>query len=329
MPDVPEAGDPGSPFHAGERHWQEAIGQRDAVEAMGRRMIRDHMPEQHQAFFPLLPNVVIGLLDENGHPWATALCGPPGFAWAPDAHTLRLDANLSDGDPAASGWRNGVQAGLVGLQHHTRRRNRLNGTLRLDASGVATVVVRQSFGNCPRYIEVRACTFDPSWRATNAPVKSAWHAGGLSPAAQAVIQRADTFFIASSSPDAGSPDLASSGGLDVSHRGGPVGFVRVDRNEDGEQGRTTLSWPDFPGNRMFNTLGNIQVQPRVGLLFLDVPTGGWLWLQGEAHVDASGPTDEAERHVRVRLTQAWWRDSGPLRWHAHGQHERAHEAGEA
>lgn len=318
MPDVPQACDPDSPFHAGERHWQEAIGQRDAVESMGRRMIRDHMPQQHQDFFALLPAVVIGLLDEQGHPWATALSGPPGFAWAPDAHTLRLDARPSKGDPAASGWRDGVQAGLVGLQHHTRRRNRLNGTLRLDDSGIASVGVRQSFGNCPRYIEVRECTFDPSWQAANAPVESAWHAGVLSPLAQEVIRRADTFFIASSSPDAGSTDLASSEGLDVSHRGGPAGFVQISQDE---QGRTTLSWPDFPGNRMFNTLGNIQVQPRVGLLFLDVPSGGWLWLQGVARVDASAPTDEADRHVHVRLTQAWWRASGPLRWHAHGEGE--------
>lgn len=317
MPDALEAGDPGSPFHAGERHWQEAIGQRDAVEAMGRRMIRDHMPEQHQAFFALLPAVVIGLLDDQGHPWATALSGPPGFAWAPDAHTLQIDTRLSDGDPAASGWRDGAQAGLVGLQHHTRRRNRLNGTLRLGASVGASVGVSQSFGNCPRYIEVRECTFEPSWSAANTPLENAWDAGQgkLSAVAQEVIRRADTFFIASSSADTSSPHLASSEGLDVSHRGGPAGFVQIGQDA---QGHTTLSWPDFPGNRMFNTLGNIQVQPRVGLLFLDVPTGGWLWLQGLAHIDASAPTGEAERHVHVRLTQAWWRASGPLRWRAHG-----------
>lgn len=317
-----DAHDPSSPFHAGERHWQAAIGQRDAVEAMGRRMIRDHMPEQHQAFFALLPAVVIGLLDEQGHPWATALCGPPGFAWAPDAHTLQLGAHLSEGDPAASGWRDGVQAGLLGLQHHTRRRNRLNGTLMLDGTGMATIGVRQSFGNCPRYIEPRECTFDPLWRAENAPVARAWQAGELAPVAREVIRRSDTFFIASSSPAATSEDLATlanSEGLDVSHRGGPTGFVQVAQDQ---QGQATLSWPDFPGNRMFNTLGNIQVQPRVGLLFLDVPTGGWLWLQGQARIATSGHGEEAQRRVEVRITQAWWRPGGPLRW-------RAHEAGDA
>lgn len=320
---MPDAIDPNSPFHAGERHWQEAIGQRDAVESMGRRMIRDHMPEQHQAFFPLLPSVVISLMDDQGHPWATALCGSPGFAWAPDAHTLRLNARLSEGDPAANGWRHGVQAGLLGLQHHTRRRNRLNGTLRLDESGVVTIGVRQSFGNCPRYIEPRVCAFDPQWSSTNVPVESAWQAGELAPVAQAVIRRSDTFFIASSSPAATSPDLAqlanlahlpNSEGLDVSHRGGPAGFVQLTRDDSGH---TTLSWPDFPGNRMFNTLGNIQVQPRVGLLFLDVPSGGWLWLQGLARIATSGPGDAAQRHVHVRITQAWWRASGPLRWRPH------------
>lgn len=310
---MPDADDPRSPFHAGERHWQEAIGQRDAVEAMGRRMIRDHMPQQHQAFFPLLPAVVIGLLDEHGHPWATALCGPPGFAWASDAHTLRLDARMNEGDPAASGWRHGAQAGLLGLQHHTRRRNRLNGTLRIDASGVATVGVRQSFGNCPRYIEARTCTFDPAWQASDTPVEQAWQAGELAPMAQAVIRRADTFFIASSSAAATSPDLADGEGVDVSHRGGPAGFVRLGHDDNGH---TTLSWPDFPGNRMFNTLGNIQVQPRVGLLFLDVPSGGWLWLQGRASISTSGLDPEAERHVHVGISQAWWRPQGPLRWSA-------------
>lgn len=313
---MPDADDTRAPFHAGERHWHEAIGQRDAVDAMGRRVIRDHMPQQHQEFFPLLPAVLIGLLDELGNPWATALCGPPGFAWAPDEHTLRLDARLSADDPAIGGWRHGVQAGLLGLQHHTRRRNRLNGTLRIDASGTATIGVRQSFGNCPRHIEPRECAFETGWQASASPIQSAWEAGELTSEACAVILRADTFFIASSSASATSNELASSEGVDVSHRGGPAGFVQVWQDD---KGQAVLSWPDFPGNRMFNTLGNIQVQPRVGLLFLDVHSGGWLWLQGKASISTSGLGPDAERHVHVCLTQAWWRPSGPLRWSAASQ----------
>lgn len=295
-----------SPFHAGEQHWQDTTGQREQVEAMGQRMIRDHMPEQHQDFFPLLPSVVVGVLDEQGHPWASALCGPPGFAWAPDAHTLRLGTRLPEGDPALAGWRHGSQVGLLGIQHTTRRRNRLNGTLVVGKSGLSSVLVRQSFGNCPKYIQVRHCDFDPGWQATTAAIEPAWESGVLTPQAEQVIRRSDTFFIASSSPDATSSAPRRSEGVDVSHRGGPPGFVEIAR---GANGHSTLSWPDFRGNQMFNTLGNIHVQPHVGLLFMDVTTGGWLWVQGLAHV-----TTRPERRVHVRPTAAWWRPSGPLVW---------------
>jgi len=297
-----------SPFHAGEQHWQNVIGQREHVESIGQRVIRDHMPDQHRAFFPLLPSVVVGVLDDGGHPWASALCGPPGFAWSPDAHTLRLDAQLPPGDPARVGWRHGAQVGLLGLQHTTRRRNRLNGTLLLDDDGRASVAVRQSFGNCPKYIQVRDCDFVPTWQPADAVVTSALSAEGLTPLAEQLIRQADTFFIASSSPGAHSHPLQRSDGVDVSHRGGPAGFVSVEFDAEGQ---LSLSWADFPGNQMFNTLGNIEVQPRVGLLFLDVAQGGWLWLQGLAHV-----TGQAERRVHVRPTAAWWRADGPLAWHA-------------
>jgi len=299
---------PTSPFHAGEQHWQSVVGRRDHVESIGQRVIRDHMPDQHRAFFPLLPSVVVGVLDENGHPWASAVCGPPGFAWSPDARTLSLDAELPPGDPARVGWRHGSQVGLLGLQHATRRRNRLNGTLLLGDDGRATVAVRQSFGNCPKYIQVRACDFVPAWQPADAKVTSALSDGGLTPLAEQLIRQADTFFIASSSAGASSHNLLPSDGVDVSHRGGPAGFVGVERDAEG---RLVLRWDDYPGNQLFNTLGNIEVQPRVGLLFLDVALGGWLWLQGLAHV-----TGQAERRVHVRPTAAWWRADGPLAWRA-------------
>ncbi|HWW63034.1 MAG TPA: pyridoxamine 5'-phosphate oxidase family protein [Thermoanaerobaculia bacterium] len=88
----------------------------------------------------------------------------------------------------------------------------------------------------------------------------------------------DTFFIATAHPTAGA---------DISHRGGPVGFVHEDGND--------ISWPDYSGNNMFNTLGNLAIDPRCGLLFVDFETGAMRQVHGRARVEWNG----AERTVRV------------------------------
>jgi hypothetical protein len=83
------------------------------------------------------------------------------------------------------------------------------------------------------------------------------------------IREADTFFVASSHSD---------GGVDASHRGGNPGFVQV-VNE------SRLVWPDYSGNMMFQTLGNIAVNPRTGLLFIDFKKGDTLQLTGQASIN--------------------------------------------
>ena len=114
----------------------------------------------------------------------------------------------------------------------------------------------------------------------------------------------------SASPDAGQPDQARSGGVDVSHRGGPVGFARLDQVASAARGpHTTLTIPDYVGNFMFNTLGNILLQPRVGLLFVDFQTGATLHLAGHAEVLLDSPEiarfEGAQRLVKVRVTRGW------------------------
>ena len=85
---------------------------------------------------------------------------------------------------------------------------------------------------------------------------------------QRLIREADTFFIASHHPEAGT---------DASHRGGYPGFVHVLNDH-------RLVWPDYAGNTMFQTLGNISVNPQAGLLFVDFERGGTLQLTGRASI---------------------------------------------
>jgi predicted pyridoxine 5'-phosphate oxidase superfamily flavin-nucleotide-binding protein len=305
-----------SPFHAGEQHLQSLTGVREVMETRGRQMIRDHMPDQHRDFFATLPFIVIGALDAEGHPWATVMAGPPGFMDSPDPRVLRLNGTLLADDPLASHWQAGMQAGLLGIQPHTRRRNRMNGVLtRVDEAG-ATVSVRQSFGNCPKYIQPREALWAPD-AAPSSDSGPAFQDEGphLSPRAQAIIENADTFFIASASPNAGEQDTDRSEGVDVSHRGGLSGFVKLRHGAEG----TLLTVPDYTGNFMFNTLGNIVGNPKVGLLFMDFASGALLWLQGMAQVEHDSP-EQAEhpgalRLLRIRVTQGRLHDQGwPLAW---------------
>ena len=231
--------------------------------------IRDFMPEQHRHFFAQLPYVFLGAVDAAGWPLATLLTGHPGFVQSPDPVTLHIAALPDAGDPAAETLAADRDIGILGIDFSTRRRNRANGRIQsLDTGGI-TIAVNQSFGNCPQYIQQRVVAssrVEPA-AAVPTPVESFDH---LDEAAQAAIERADTFFVASRSR-AGS---GAANGADISHRGGRPGFVRVDGD--------VLTIPDFRGNRYFNTLGNLAAEPRASLLFVDFETGDLLQLQGRA-----------------------------------------------
>ncbi|MGO4390428.1 pyridoxamine 5'-phosphate oxidase family protein [Variovorax sp. M-6] len=295
-----------SPWHEGERALQARAGVRERMAALGPRVIRDHMPDQHRSFFAQLPFLVAGSLDGSLQPWASVLAAPPGFARSPDPQCLRIDALPLAGDPLAAALVSGAPIGLLGIEPHTRRRNRMNGVVEaVDASGFS-VEVLQSFGNCPKYIQAREPVF-----VDGAPVGAApQRADRLDAAARRLVGQADTFFIATAHPSAGHTDAAQ--GVDVSHRGGRPGFVRLG-------GEGTLTVPDFVGNAFFNTLGNIAVNPRAGLLFIDFERGDLLQLAVTAEVVWEGPElavyEGAERLLRMQVVSALYRPAAlPLRW---------------
>jgi predicted pyridoxine 5'-phosphate oxidase superfamily flavin-nucleotide-binding protein len=234
-------------------------------------------------------------------------------------------------DPADSGLADGTAVALLGIELHTRRRNRLNGTIARTGPDGFTVVVEQAFGNCAKYIQRRDFTFvrDPNAPSGAPPVTLR----GLDGAARATIEQADTFFVASyiEGPDGRRQ-------VDVSHRGGRPGFVRVGGGrpaDDGqaENGRTgnghmkneqaetgdVLTIPDFAGNQFFNTLGNITVNPKAGLVFVDFANGDLLQMTGDAEVlpDSAdiAAFEGAQRLWRFRPRRIVRRPAAlPLRW---------------
>ncbi len=260
-------------WHAGELRLQEHVGAAERMASVGQRVVRDFMPDQHREFYAQLPFIAIGSVDDRDDAWATVLEGRPGFIHSPSATILDIGATPAQQDPAAEGIVNGKAVGLVGIEMHTRRRNRMNGVVsRTD--GKVRVEVDQSFGNCPRYIQLRDFHFyDTSEQASEAPAETLT---GLDPDARALIAQADAFFVATYA------DRETRRQVDVSHRGGKAGFVRI-----GQDGVLTI--PDFDGNLFFSTLGNILLNGKAGLVFIDFATGDLLQMSGDAEVILDSP----------------------------------------
>lgn len=297
-------------FHEGERAMQALAGVRDKMEALGPRLIRDAMPEQHRLFFAQLPFLLVGSVDAQGQPWASVLSGAPGFVTSPDPHTLHLHARPAFTDPVLNGLAPGSAVGLLGLEPHTRRRNRANGLVVSASDDGIVVRVRQSFGNCPKYIHARqACYAAPDARTSPTVERSPT----LDAQARRLILQADTFFIATAHPHHAEQE-ASRHGVDLSHRGGPPGFVAI-------EGEHTLSVPDFVGNAFFNTLGNLTLHPRAGLLFIDFDAGELLYLAVHASIVADTPAAalpyRTPRRLRLDVREMRRvRGALPLRWQA-------------
>ncbi|MGE8657107.1 MAG: pyridoxamine 5'-phosphate oxidase family protein [Achromobacter sp.] len=295
---------PAAPWHAGERQLQAHAGVAERMAQVGAKLIRDDMPDQHRAFFAQLPFLVAGAVDGQGDPWAGVLEGEPGFAMSPDPRTLRVAVMPDADDPLSDGLGPGRPLGLLGIELHTRRRNRMNGRIAAWADGRFEVAVAESFGNCPQYIQARDFHFarSPALRFAGPPRER----GGLDQAGRALIARADTLFVATYA------DTDAAGRrVDVSHRGGMPGFVRIDGD--------TLTIPDFSGNRFFNTLGNMVLNPRAGLLFIDFERGDVLQVSGRAEVVLDSPEigsfAGAERLWRVHVRRSRSRPGAlALRW---------------
>lgn len=258
---------------------QAQTGMRTKIENVGAHNIRDHLIDQHRHFFAQLPWLLVGAVDANGQPWAGALAGAPGFVSSPDTTTLQIAAPVPHSSPLLPCLQVGAQVGLLGIEQHTRRRNRANGIVRHADEYGFSVHVQQSFGNCPKYIHPRHAHYtSTASRSASVSACTVEHLSELDAQAHHTISHADTFFIAT----AISAQAGSVHGADVSHRGGPSGFIQLD-----EQGALVV--PDFAGNSYFNTIGNITLNPRAGLLFVDFNSGDLLHLAVRATVVHHAP----------------------------------------
>ncbi|MFF0634878.1 pyridoxamine 5'-phosphate oxidase family protein [Nocardia sp. NPDC004151] len=284
----------GVAYHAGELAVQRRLGQADTAQRVG-RMIRPDIPAAAAQFLAEQPMIVLAAADDAGRMWASQLAGAPGFVHAAGERSIEVEAMPVAGDPLAESLCGTRHVGMIALQPQTRRRMRVNGVIAPTATGLR-IDTEQVYSNCPKYISRRGVE---EWVAGGAP--EVRRGTELAAAQQELIARADTFFVASADAD---------GHADASHRGGNPGFLQV-------LSPNRLRWPDYRGNSMFMTLGNIAVDARCGLLVPDWRTGTTLQLTGTAEItwDEAVFTPGAQCAIDFTVTEVVEISGAtPLRW---------------
>lgn len=287
-----------SSFHSGEQAVQAIVGVRAEADRLSHLLgsvIKPAAQEflQHQAW------AIASTVDASGNVWASMLIGEPGFVQPIADQSVQINAVPLASDPLCE-LQSGHDLGLLVIDLATRRRLRLNGIAAIQPDGRIHLHTKQAYFNCPKYIQLRH--LDPQGAFEKA-LPEVIVSESLSPHQQQWLTQVDTFFLASSHSD----------GADVSHRGGNPGFVQLVSD-------TKLLFPDYAGNNMFNTFGNLFENPHAGLLFIDFEGGDTLQLTGNAHIlwesehliDFPG----AQRLVAFEISQAIATTNAiPLRWH--------------
>lgn len=277
---------------------QRRAGVAAEARSLGRGISR-HIPPGAVPFLSAQRLAALAGIDQRGHVWASLVMGAPGFITVPEPGTVRLAARLAEADPLRGALADGAPIGLVVLDPERRRRIRLNGRAAGSTPDAIEVRVEEVFGNCPKYIQAR----EPVAVADSDGVRAGRRSAELSPAQQAWIAHADTFFIAS---------VHGERGADASHRGGQPGFIQVDSPH-------RLRFPDYSGNNMFQTLGNLTTDPRLGLVFVDFATGATLQLTGRAQIrwepEVFADLPGAERAIEIDIDEVVEIDGdGTLGW---------------
>ncbi len=275
-------------FHAGERAVQRIAGVQQEAARLEGMLAPAAISAGMASFLAERTFASMTARDHDGRLWTSPLVAAPGFLRVVDPRNLQIRATPALGDPLHA-LPSGQPIGLIAIDYLRRRRFRLNGTLTAAGGGQLEVAINEAFGNCPQFIP--QLTVDPDnadCEPFAAPADVDVPQGSLTDLDKATIVTSTSFLLGTTHPERGN---------DVSHRGGAQGFVRLDGD--------TLWWPDYPGNNLFNSLGNLQADPEAALLFPDFAGRSALHLHGTAELalaDSAGYPDEGHTGRRVVFT---------------------------
>ncbi len=285
---------PASPFHAGEWKAQEAAGVRTQADRLT-AMFRDALPPAAIEFLGGERMVVATTLDPEGRPHPSLMLGPD-LLHANDPQRLVLSVPPVWQERLARHLDHPAPIGLLVVDAATRRRMRVNGRAVMHAKGRVAIDTEAVYSNCPRHIRPRR----PMSRPVSEAAPKIETLAALGSEHQTWAAEADTFFLASHHARAGA---------DASHRGGDPGVLQLDGD--------VLSFPDYAGNNLYNTLGNLLEDPRIGVAIPDFERGRILEIAGRARIawqdDAGAPDTPKIKVIKARVEvdiEAAWQVDG-------------------
>lgn len=302
-----------SEFHEGERamHQMLKVPRQDNPTSPG-------LPMRYGMRVTQSSLVALGTMDNLNRPWTTVWGGDRGFARPVAENVLAFNSAVDtrhdpvfralwDGaDPqddavVRPGDGEGKEMAGLAIDLETRDRVKLMGKM---VAGAAVnggkevqmaMVVTGSLGNCPKYLnkkDVVLHEMKPELVSDSLLLPQ----GALD-----LIDKADMLFLSSSNGET----------MDTNHRGGSPGFIRVVKNT---ATGLELVYPEFSGNRLYQTLGNFKVNPKIGLAIPDFNTADVLYLTGSASVlvgaEASSLLARSNLAIKITVTEARFVKSG-------------------
>lgn len=253
-------------FHQGEVEVQVASGSDPAqYEQWAARTLAPNFKDREIEFVEGCTFAAAASVDQAGRPWASAFfsVGAQLFT-VKDSSVISIACPMDNGDPLLTNLGQNNHLGVLFLDPNNRRRAKSMGRAEVQTDGQICYSLSRYFGLCPKYIHQRS--HEP--QACTAKLTTASSSVTLSKIDRAQLKQSDTAFLATFFPDHGA---------DVTHRGGNPGFLRP-------LGDTKVEIPDYTGNGMFNTLGNLRIDSRLALTDIDFVTGRTLHLTGNATV---------------------------------------------
>jgi hypothetical protein len=239
-------------YHAGQVEVQTEANSRPAADMLAERT--SGRSERTLTFYAAADLVVIATPDAMGVLRFVAVSGAPPLL----TPFGQRDLVLPKGAPMADG----APVGAIAIDLAQRRRARANG--RIEQRGALAVLeADEELVNCRKYIAPSVALEEgPHWGPAGREAVAASDAGLLR-----ALAGLETAFLATLSP-ARQPD--------VSHKGGPRGFMTYDASA------RQLSWPELIGNGMFKSAGNVRATGVASVLALDLASGDAYELSGRA-----------------------------------------------
>ncbi len=253
-----------SKFHPGEIKVQQLAGEEKMAQRV-QRVLQNSILLGAMDFMTDQPFVVVSSMDKEDRLWASILFGSKGLITVHGTKSFGLNLKHLLSNTTDIFFENITthpEIGSLFINHGLRIRYRVNGSVMQTGRSI-DISVDEAYGNCPKYIQASAFSIENSNQVQSPEISEG---EVLSDTQLQLIKGAHTFYLATRS---------KGGRMDASHRGGNPGFIEI---LDGN----LLRIPDYPGNSMFNSLGNIQENPNTGLLFVDFDQGSTLQLTGKA-----------------------------------------------